>query len=121
MTRSASTEWWSRDGRQQAVSAQGESLDCLLIGEKTMKTLITIIRSVVRPQFPVNPVYENQPQPASNADLSRRSAGNRIVFRSGAAPPSWVTNSATVTDNGTNKSVTLPATNSPQFFRLRRP
>ena len=49
MTRSASTEWWSRDGRQQAVSAQGESLDCLLIGEKTMKTLITIIRSVVAP------------------------------------------------------------------------
>jgi hypothetical protein len=42
-------------------------------------------------------------------------------FDLAAAPPSWVTNSATVTDNGTNKSVTLPATNSPQFFRLRRP
>ena len=38
-----------------------------------------------------------------------------------AAPAGWVTNSATVTNDGTNKSVTLPATNSPQFFRLRRP
>jgi hypothetical protein len=38
-----------------------------------------------------------------------------------AAPPSWITNAASVTDDGTNKSVTLPATNSPQFFRLRGP
>jgi hypothetical protein len=38
-----------------------------------------------------------------------------------AAPAGWVTNSATVTDDGANKSVTLPATNSSQFFRLRRP
>jgi hypothetical protein len=36
-----------------------------------------------------------------------------------APPASWVTNTASVTDDGTNKSVTLPATNSPQFFRLR--
>jgi hypothetical protein len=32
----------------------------------------------------------------------------------------WVTNSASVTDDGVNKSVTLPATNNSQFFRLRR-
>jgi len=38
-----------------------------------------------------------------------------------APPPSWVTNAASSTDDGTNKSVTLPATNSAQFFRLRRP
>jgi len=37
------------------------------------------------------------------------------------APAGWVTNSATVTDDGANKSVNLPATNSQQFFRLRRP
>jgi hypothetical protein len=37
------------------------------------------------------------------------------------APASWVTNTASVTDDGTNKSVAFPATNSPQFFRLRRP
>ncbi len=36
-------------------------------------------------------------------------------------PVSWVTNSASVTNDGTNKSVILPATNSGQFFRLRRP
>ena len=38
-----------------------------------------------------------------------------------AAPAGWVTNSATVTDDGANKSVTLSATNSSQFFRHRRP
>jgi len=38
-----------------------------------------------------------------------------------ATPPSWVTNNAPVTDNGTNKSVTLPSTSNLQFFRLRRP
>ena len=38
-----------------------------------------------------------------------------------AAPAGWVTNSATVTDDGANKSVTIPATNTSQFFRLRRP
>jgi hypothetical protein len=38
-----------------------------------------------------------------------------------APPASWVTNVASIADDGTNKSVTLPATNSAQFFRLRRP
>jgi hypothetical protein len=38
-----------------------------------------------------------------------------------APPATWVTNAASITDDGTNKPVTLPATNSPQFFRLRRP
>ena len=34
---------------------------------------------------------------------------------------SWSTNTASVTDDGTNKWVTLPATNNSRFFRLRRP
>jgi hypothetical protein len=38
-----------------------------------------------------------------------------------SAPARWVTNTASVTDDGTNKSVTILATNSPQFLRLRRP
>jgi hypothetical protein len=38
-----------------------------------------------------------------------------------AAPTSWITNPTSVTDDGTNKSVTLPAMNSLQVFRLRRP
>ncbi len=38
-----------------------------------------------------------------------------------AAPVTWATNAASVTDDGTNKWVTFPATNSAQFFRLRRP
>src|SRR6266536_3214451 len=38
-----------------------------------------------------------------------------------AVPPIWITNTASVTDDGTNKSVTVPASNSAQFFRLRRP
>jgi len=38
-----------------------------------------------------------------------------------AAPASWVTNTVSVTDGGTNKSVTVPVKKSPQFFRLRKP
>jgi hypothetical protein len=38
-----------------------------------------------------------------------------------ASPASWVTNSVGVADDGTNKSVTVSATNSAQFFRLRNP
>jgi hypothetical protein len=37
------------------------------------------------------------------------------------AAAGWVTNTANVTNDGTNKSVTLQATNSSQFFHLRRP
>jgi len=38
-----------------------------------------------------------------------------------AAPATWVSNTSTLTDDGTSKSVTIPATNTSQFFRLRRP
>lgn len=38
-----------------------------------------------------------------------------------AAPTSWVPNTASVSDDGTNKSVDLPARDRAQFFRLRRP
>jgi hypothetical protein len=37
------------------------------------------------------------------------------------SPSAWVTTTATITDDGTNKSALLPATNSAQFFRLRGP
>jgi hypothetical protein len=37
------------------------------------------------------------------------------------APAIWVTNTSGVTDDGTTKSVTLPATNRAQFFRLSIP
>ncbi|PWU19001.1 MAG: hypothetical protein C5B50_07590 [Verrucomicrobia bacterium] len=33
-------------------------------------------------------------------------------------PQNWTTNTATVTDDGSSKSVTIPATNNLQFFRL---
>jgi len=36
------------------------------------------------------------------------------------APASWAANTAIVTDDGVKRSVTLSATNCPQFFRLRR-
>ena len=38
-----------------------------------------------------------------------------------ATPAGWVPNSATIADDGAKKSVTIRATNSSQFFRLRRP
>jgi len=36
-------------------------------------------------------------------------------------PTIWVSNTATITDDGNTKSVTIPTTNDTQFFRLRRP
>jgi hypothetical protein len=38
-----------------------------------------------------------------------------------AAPVNWLTNTSTITDDGTNKSISIPATNASQFFRLHRP
>jgi hypothetical protein len=38
-----------------------------------------------------------------------------------ATPTIWITNASSVSDDGTNKSITLPVTNPSQFFRLRRP
>jgi hypothetical protein len=37
-----------------------------------------------------------------------------------AASASWIPNTASITDDGTTKSVSLLATNGPLFFRLRR-
>jgi hypothetical protein len=36
-------------------------------------------------------------------------------------PANWIATATSVSDNGTNKWVTLPATNRARFFRLRRP
>lgn len=36
-------------------------------------------------------------------------------------PTNWITNTVGIADDGTNKSVTLPATNRHRFFRLRWP
>jgi hypothetical protein len=48
------------------------------------------------------------------ADFVSEQAGTLSV------PASRVSNRVPITDNGMKKSVTIPATNSPQFFRLRR-
>jgi hypothetical protein len=44
-----------------------------------------------------------------------------VLEQAGALTPpvSWFTNAASITDDGTNKTVTVPATNTWQFFRLR--
>jgi len=34
---------------------------------------------------------------------------------------SWIKSAASIIEDGTNRSLSVPATNSPQFFRLRRP
>jgi hypothetical protein len=50
------------------------------------------------------------------------SVGFRLEQKSVLAnPSSWTTNAANVTDDATNKSVTLSATNGQQFFRLTKP
>ncbi len=52
---------------------------------------------------------------ADTADFALEQAGTL------AASAGWVTNTPSVTDDGSYKSVTIPPINSPQFFRLRRP
>src|SRR6266568_2956678 len=53
---------------------------------------------------------------------SADTAGFALQHAAALAPSAtWVTNTASITDDGTNKSLTLPATNNSQFFRLRRP
>jgi len=49
---------------------------------------------------------------AGTSDLALQQSPNLT------APESWTPNTATVTDEGTNKFVTIPATNNAQFFRL---
>jgi hypothetical protein len=59
----------------------------------------------------------------SNVVLRWPSAGTSDLILENSqdltTPESWTPNNATVTDDGTNKSVTIPATNNAQFFRLR--
>jgi hypothetical protein len=74
--------------------------------------------------------YQNQPM----SILSITRSGSNIILRwpsSGTsdlvllqssnltAPEGWTPNTASVTDDGINKFVTIPATNKAQLFRLR--
>jgi hypothetical protein len=70
--------------------------------------------SVRRSSIPLGGITVSWPS-ADTADFSLQQAGTLT------APASWVSNTATITDDGTKKSVTLPATNPAQFLRLRRP
>ena len=60
-----------------------------------------------------------------NITLSWPSAGSAgfVLEQSSdlAMPQGWAANTATVTDDGARKSVTIPATNHLQFFRLHLP
>jgi hypothetical protein len=70
--------------------------------------------SVLRSSIPQGGITVSWPS-ADTASFTSEKAGTL------APPQSWVTNAAGITDDGTNKSVTLPATNSARSFRLRRP
>src|SRR5439155_17091674 len=82
------------------------------IARAYLLTLPTL--SVLRSSTPQGGIMVSWPS-ADTASFTLEQAGTL------APPASWVTNAASITADGTNKSVTLPATNSPQFFRLRRP
>jgi hypothetical protein len=82
------------------------------IASAYLPTLPTL--SVLRSSIPQGGIMGSWPS-ADTASCTLEQAATL------ASPSSWVTNTASVTDDGTNKSVTLPATNSAQFFRLRRP
>ena len=82
------------------------------IARAYLLTLPTL--SVLRSGIPQGGIMVSWPS-ADTASFALEQAGTL------APPATWVTNVASITDDGTNKSVTLPATNSAQFFRLRRP
>jgi hypothetical protein len=75
--------------------------------------------------------YQNQPlsilsiaRSGANVNLRWPSAGTSdltLEQSSNLTVPNWNVSSATVNDDGINKTVTVPATNSIQFFRLRKP
>ena len=82
------------------------------IARAYLPTLPTL--SVIRSAMPQGGITVSWPSPDT--------AGFALQQAAALAPSAtWVTNTASITDDGTNKSVTLPATNSAQFFRLRRP
>jgi hypothetical protein len=67
--------------------------------------------SVVRSGFGVTVSWPS----ADSTGFALEQAGTLVP------PISWFNNTSKVADDGTSKSVILSATNSPQFFRLRRP
>ena len=58
---------------------------------------------------------------ASNTIVNVTIVASVFVLNGTASGALTLSNTSSITDDGTNKSVTLPPTNSPQFFRLRRP
>ncbi len=82
------------------------------IARAYLLTLPTL--SVLRSGIPQGGIMVSWPS-VDTASFELEQAGTLAI------PASWVTNAAGITDDGTNKSVTLRATNSSQFFRLRKP
>jgi hypothetical protein len=70
--------------------------------------------SVSRSSVPAGGVTVSWPSPDTD-DFIFQQTGMLTL------PAGWVSTSASVYDDGITKSVTLPATNRAQFFRLRRP
>ena len=103
------------DGLAVIATAGGARLRCAfqkLEGEATREGLW--LTSTVIPPSAQGGIMVSWPS-ADTASFTLEQAGTL------APRPSWVTNVASITDDGTNKSVTIPPTNSSQFFRLRRP
>jgi hypothetical protein len=78
--------------------------------------------------------YETQSAPRSILSIMRSGSNIILLWPSAGtsglvlqqssdltSPESWTPNTATVNDDGTNKSVTIPATDNMQFYRLRSP
>ena len=79
------------------------------------------VARVYLPPLPSLSVLRSRPE-VTVSWPSADTAGFALEQAGTLAPQaSWVTNTASVTDDGIKKSVTIPATNSPQYFRLRRP
>ena len=94
----------------QFTTAGGKESDCIARAYLLPLPLLSL-----RPSGPPQGGITVSWPSADTAGFSLEQAGTLIT------PASWVSNTASITDDGTTKSVTVPATNSAQFFRLRAP
>jgi hypothetical protein len=82
-----------------------------------------IARAYLRPLPTLSVLRSGVPQGGMTVSWPSVDTAGFVLEQAGAlaAPVGWVSNTASITDDGTNKSVIIPATNNAQFFRLRRP
>jgi hypothetical protein len=117
---------WSSlgSGMNGDVQALAVFSSALYVGGRFTTAGRTVSYFIAYAQFPPPPALSVR-RSGTNVIVSWPSVGTAgFALEKAAAltpPAMWVPNTATITDDGTNKWVTLPATNRSQFFRLHSP